>query len=128
LLANKTLEVLKVGLKWSALFIAIVGVVCLVFGIMAIIEAGNSEQEVADEIAPIQLSQLDATYDQASAAYKAVRGTGAQEESTLLLQKTSLGLARSNIGTINFVKNTAILEIVIGAGLVLASAGLFRQS
>ena len=116
------------GLRWSALFIAIVGVVCLVFGIMAIMQAGDSEQKVADEIAPIQLSQLDNTYDQASMAYKAVRGTGAQEESTLLLQKTSLGLAKSNIGTINFVRNTAILEIVVGAGLVLASAGLFRQS
>jgi hypothetical protein len=43
------------------------------------------------------------------------------------LQKTSLGLAKSNIGTIKFVKNTAILEIILGAGLVLASAGLFKQ-
>ena len=37
-------------------------------------------------------------------------------------------IARSNIGTVKFVRNTAILEIVLGAGLVLASAGLFRQS
>ena len=127
LLASITLEVFKMGLKWSALFIAIIGVVCLVFGIMAIIEAGNAEQRVADEIAPLQLSQLNSTYGQASTAYKAVRGSGSQEESTLLLQKTSLGLAKSNIGTVNFVRNTAILEIVLGAGLVLASAGLCRQ-
>jgi len=39
------------SLKWSALSIAIVGVVCIVFGIMFIIEAGNAEQKVADEIA-----------------------------------------------------------------------------
>ena len=115
------------SLKWSAFFIAIVGVVCLVFGIMGIIEAGNSEQEVADEIAPITLSTLDATYDQISAAYSAVRGTDTPEESVLLGKKTSLGLARSNIGTIKFVRNTSILEIVLGAGLVLASVGLFRR-
>jgi len=116
-----------VGLKCSALSIAIVGIVCIVFGIMGIIGAGNSEQEVADELAPVTLANLDATYDQISAAYSAVRGTDAPEESVILGKKTSLGLARSNIGTINFVKNTAILEIVLGAGLVLASAGLFKQ-
>jgi hypothetical protein len=57
-----------VGLKWSALSIAIVGVVCIVFGIMGIIEAGNAEQKVADEVAPLQLSEVNATYGQASAA------------------------------------------------------------
>jgi len=116
-----------VSLKWSAFSIVIVGVVCIVFGIMGIIGAGNSEQEVADELAPVTISDLDATYDLISAAYSAVRGTDAPEESIILGKKTSLGLAKSNIGTIKFVRNTAILEIVLGAGLVLASAGLFKQ-
>ena len=115
------------GLKWSALSIAIVGVVCIVFGIMGIIEAGNAEQKVADEIEPLQISEVNATYGQVSAAYKAVKGTGTPEESAYLLNKTSLGLAKSNIGTIKFLRNTAILEIVLGAGLVFASAGLFKR-
>jgi len=42
-----------VSLKWSALSIAIVGIVCIVFGVMGIIGAGDSEQEVADELAPV---------------------------------------------------------------------------
>jgi len=116
-----------VSLKWSAAVIAIIGVVCLVFGIMFIIEAGNSEQRVADEIAPLAICDVNATYGQISAAYSAVKGTGTAEESAYLLQKTSLGLAKSNIGTIKFVRNTGILEIVLGAGLVLASVGLFKQ-
>lgn len=115
------------SLKWSALFIAIVGIVCIVFGVMGIIGAGDSEQEVADELAPVTISALDATYDQISAAYSAVRGTDTPEESVFLGKKTSLGLARSNLGTISFVRNTAILEIILGAGLVLASIGLFKQ-
>jgi hypothetical protein len=110
-----------------ALTIAVVGVVCIVFGIMGIMGAGNSEQEVADELAPVTIANLDDTYDQISAAYSAVRGTDSPEESVLLGKKTSLGLARSNIGTIDFVRNTSILEIVIGAGLVIASIGFFKR-
>jgi hypothetical protein len=115
------------GLKWSAAVVAIVGVVCLVFGVMFILEAGNSQQEVADEVAPIALSELNATYDQISNAYSAYKGSNTPEESGYLLQKTSLGLAKSNIGTIQFVRNMGILEIVLGGGLVLVSVGLFLK-
>ena len=115
------------GLKMIALTIAVVGIVCIIFGIMGIMGAGNSEQEVADELAPVTIANLDDTYDQISAAYSAVRGTDSPEESVLLGKKTSLGLARSNIGTIDFVRNTSILEIVIGAGLVIASIGFFKR-
>jgi hypothetical protein len=44
-----------------------------------------------------------------------------------ILQKTSLGLAKSNIGTIKFLRNTAILEIIAGAGFVLVGVGLFKR-
>lgn len=118
------------GLKWSALFIAIVGVVCIVFGIMFIIEAGNAEQRILDEITPLNLAigDVNTAYGQASAALGQAMQSGDPEAiQNATLQKTSLGLAKSNIGTINFVKNTAILEIILGAGLVLASAGLFKQ-
>ena len=118
------------GLKWSALFIAIVGVVCLVFGIMFIIEAGNAEQKVLDEIAPynLELGDVNAAYGQASAALGQAMQSGDPEAiQNATLQKTSLGVVRSNIGTIKFVRNSGILEIVLGAGLVLASAGLFKR-
>lgn len=118
------------SLRWSALFIAIVGVVCLVFGIMFIIEAGNAEQKVVNEIAPINLAicDVDAAYDQASVSLGQAMQSGDPETiQNAYLQKTSLGLVKSNIGTIKFVRNSGILEIVLGAGLVLASAGLFRR-
>lgn len=118
------------GLKWSALFIAIVGVVALVFGIMSIIEAGNAEQKVLDEITPMGLAigDVNATYGQASAALGQAMQSGDPETiQSAQLTKTSLGVIRSNIGTIKFVRNTGILEIVLGAGLVLASVGLFLK-
>jgi len=119
-----------VGLKWSAIFIAIAGVVCIVSGIMFITEAGNAEQRVLDEIAPLnlELGDVNAAYGQASAALGQVMQSGDPEAiQNAALQKTSLGVVRSNIGTIKFVRNSGILEIALGAGLVLASAGLFKR-
>lgn len=118
------------SLKWSALSIAIVGVVCIVFGVMGIIGAGDSEQEVADELAPVELEigDVNAAYDQAKAALGQAMQSGDLETiQNATLQKTSLGLAKSNISTIKFVKSTAILEIILGAGLILASVGMFKQ-
>ena len=118
------------GLKWSALFIAIIGVVSLVFGIMFIIESGNAEQRVLDEIAPLNLEigDVNAAYGQASAALGQAMQSGDPEAiQNATLQKTSLGVIRSNVGTIKFLRNSGILEIVLGAGLVLASVGLFKQ-
>jgi hypothetical protein len=97
---------------------------------MGIIEAGNAEQRVVDEISPIglEISDVNAAYDQASEALGQARLSGDPE---LILnatvQKTSLGLVKSNIGTIKFVRNTSILEIVLGAGLVLAGVGLLKR-
>ena len=118
------------GLKWSALFIAIVGVVCLVFGVMFIIEAGNAEQKVLDEISPLglEIGDVNAAYGDASAALGQAMQSGDNELiQDAKLMKTSLGVIKSNVGTIKFVRNSGILEIVLGAGLVLASAGLFKQ-
>jgi divalent metal cation (Fe/Co/Zn/Cd) transporter len=119
-----------VGLKMSALSIFIVGVVCIVFGIMGIMEAGNAEQKVADELAPagIALCDVHAAYGVASAALGTAMQSGDQETiQNATLQKTSLGLAKSNVSTIKFLRNTAILEIIAGAGLALAGVGLFKR-
>ena len=119
------------GLKWSALILTIVGIVCIVFGVMSIMEAGNAEEKVAEELAPagIALADVHAAYGQASAALGLAMQSGDQEAiQNATLQKTSLGLAKANVGTIKFVRNTGILEIVLGAGLVLASAGLCKHS
>jgi len=118
------------GSKWSALCVAIVGVVCIVFGIMFIIEAGNAEQRVLDEIAPLNLEigDVNSAYGQASAALGQAMQSGDPEAiQDATLRKTSLGVVRSNVGTIKFVRNSGILEIVLGAGLVLASIGLLKR-
>lgn len=118
-------------LKLSALSIAIVGVVCIVFGVMFIVQAGNAEQKVLDEIVPLNLeiSEINAAYGQASAALGQAMQSGDPEViQNATLQKTSLGLIKSSVGTIKITKNIGILQIILGAGLVLASVGLSRRN
>ncbi len=118
------------GIKLSAISIAIVGVVAIVFGIMGIMEAGKAEDKVAEELAPagIEICDVNAAYGAASAAVGQAMMSGDQETiQDALIQKSSLGLAKSNVGTIKFLRNTAILEIIAGAGFVLAGVGLFMK-
>ena len=108
-----------------SLLVALIGVAAIVFGVMFIMEAGNSRDELATEVAPMQLSQVEATYDQASAALKA--NTDPAKALSLTLQKTSLGLAKSNLKTIKFVQNAGYLNIALGVGFVLVGLFMFMK-
>jgi len=117
----------------------LVGVAVLVFGIIFIAQAGSSAQEVADSIQPITLAALDDTYETAKAKQMGMRATEepqiqagtAAPSSTynyLTIQRTALGLARTNVGLASFVRTAGILDILVGIGLVLAGVGLFKHS
>jgi hypothetical protein len=93
---------------------------------MFILQANTSQQKVADELAPIQISEVNAKYGQVSGALKAA--TDPAQITSLTLTKTSLGLAKSNIGTIKFLQNSGIVNIIIGVGFLLISTGLFKRS
>jgi len=117
----------------------LVGVVALVFGIIFITQAGSSAQEVADSIQPVTLAELDGTYETVKAKQIAIRaaeepqlqaGTAAPSSTYnyLTIQRSSLGLARTNVGLAGFVRTSGILDILVGIGLVLAGVGLFKHS
>jgi hypothetical protein len=46
----------------------------------------------------------------------------------LSVQRTSLALARTNIGVANFVQTTGIINILLGLGLILAGLALLRRA
>jgi hypothetical protein len=98
----------------GALLVTLIGVAAIVFGVLFIMEAGNSTDELAAEISPLTTSQVNATYDQISAALKA-----SPQDVSLALQKGSLALAKSTLSTIDFVQKSGILSIIMGAGFVL---------
>jgi len=109
----------------GVIVVAALGVACLVFGVMFIMQAGTNEQRVADELDPLKISEVNATYGQVSAALTMAQEP--EEIQNLTMQKTSLGLARANIGTVKFLRNSGIVNIIIGTGLLVASGGILKR-
>jgi len=125
--------------RWGAIVVTVLGVVGLVFGIIFITQAGSSEKEIAESIQPITLTELDAKYEAVKTSQMAIRAAeepniqaGQAAPSAmynyLTIQRTSLGLARTNIGLAEFVRTSGIINIIVGLGLILAGVGLFKKS
>ncbi|MBL7166731.1 MAG: hypothetical protein ISS55_09650 [Dehalococcoidales bacterium] len=126
-------------MRLCSIVVSLVGVAALVFGIIFITQAGSSAQEVADSIQPVTLAELDGKYETVKAQQGAMRaaeepqiqaGTAAPSSmyNYLTIQRTALGLARTNVGLAGFVRTSGILDILVGIGLVLAGVGLFKHS
>lgn len=124
--------------RFIGVVVALIGVVALVFGIIFIIQSNSGKQEVASELAPITLAQVDAKYDSVKA--KQVQLMTAEEPKIqagqaqpsamyiyLTTQKTGLGLARANIGLTSFVMMSGIIDIILGIGLVLTGMLLMKK-
>ena len=125
--------------RWSAIFVMVTGVASLVFGIIFIPQAGSAEQEIADSIAPLTIAEVNAKYDAVTASHQqlmAAEEPGIQAGTAspsamynyLTIQRTSLGLTRSNIGFAGFLRTSGIIFIIVGVGLIMAGAGIFRNS
>lgn len=117
---------------FGSILIALVGIVCIVFGVMFIMQAGDNRTTVVDELkaSNITVSTLDAAYDQAKAGLAqalAAGAAGTESAQSAGWQKASLGLAKSNLGTIDFVQKSGILSILIGLGFVLTGAGMMMK-
>jgi hypothetical protein len=121
-----------------AIVVAVLGVVGLVFGIIFITQASSAEQEVANAIQPLKITEVDAKYEAVKTKQMALAMTeepqiqaGKAAPSTmynyLTVQRTSLGLARANIGLAGFVRTSGIIDIIVGLGLILAGVGLFKK-
>ncbi|GAI04092.1 unnamed protein product [marine sediment metagenome] len=124
--------------RWSAIVVAVIGVVSLVFGIIFIPQASSAEQKIADEIQPLAIADVDATYEAvktkqaglAMAEEPQIKAGTAAPSTTynyLTIQRTSLGLARANIGLAGFVRSSGIIYIIVGLGLILAGVELFKK-
>jgi predicted nicotinamide N-methyase len=108
--------------------ILILGLVGVVFGIIFLPMASSAEQQVADSIAPqLTLDKVDATYDKLDAQLKAMVGNEPQYLQ-VFAQRTSVGLAKSNMGVAKLVRYLGILNICVGAGLAAAGFYVFRKA
>ena len=118
--------------------VALIGVACLVFGIIFIFQSNTAKQTVADEVKPLDLSEVNAKYDTVSAnqmkvmAVEEIQIQAGKAAPTVLYdylsaQRGLLGLAKANVGLAGFVMMSGIVDIILGLGLVLAGVALFSK-
>ena len=111
-----------------SLIVIILGLAVLVFGIILLPMASSAEQEVADSLTPpVTLDTLDTTYEGIDTQVRAMQGNEPQYL-TMFAQRTSLGLARSNVGSASLVRTLGIINILAGLGVMIAGFVLFRKS
>ena len=119
-------------MRLLALLVIILGIATLVFGIILIPQASSAKEEVKESlIAPVTLDNLDATYDQINGAFDQLAASGMPSTDPqfvmVLGQRTSLGLARSNVGTAKMVQTNGIIDILIGVGLICGGCALLMR-
>jgi hypothetical protein len=119
--------------NFLSILVALIGVVCVVAGVIFIMQAGTSKDALVAELATsaVTLDTLDAKYDAAKAGLAQALAAGAagnESAQSIGWQKASLGSAKTSASTIDFVQKSGILAIVIGAGFVLAGLGLMKKN
>jgi hypothetical protein len=122
-----------------AIVTILVGLAAIIFGILFIPQASSAEEEIAAQIAPLPLDQLNGKYDEVVAKYNAlmaaeepqIQAKTAAPSSTYAYiagQRALLGLAKSNMGTAKFVRLNGIIDIMVGLGLVAAGTVLLVKN
>jgi hypothetical protein len=116
-----------------SILVTVIGIVCIVFGVMFIMQAGSSRTDVVDELTAsnVTVDNLNAKYDEAKAGLAkalAAGAAGAESAQSAGWQKASLGVAKTSLGTTDFVEKSGILTIVIGLGFVLTGFRLMIKS
>lgn len=122
-----------------ALIIIILGLAAIVCGIIFLPMASSGKNEIAVSIAPLTLDQVNAKYDAVVVKHDQIKaaeepniqaGKAAPSDmyNYLSSQRALLGLAKSNIGIVNFIQFVGILNILIGLGMMLTGFFIFRKS
>jgi len=114
-------------MRFLALLVVILGIATLVFGIMFIPQASSAKQEVKDSLSSgVTLDNLDDTYDGVAQQLSQMPNTDPRY-TMLFSQRTSLGLARANVGLAKLVNTAGIVNIIVGVGLVLGGCALIMR-
>src|SRR4030042_4112806 len=96
----------------------ILGLAVLVFGILFIPQASSAKQKVVDSLtAPVTLDNLDSTYDKIDQGLDQMKGNEPEYLGTFA-KRTSLGLAKTNVGIAKIVQTSGIIDIIIGVGMI----------
>ena len=106
------------------IIVIILGLVGVVFGIMFLPMASSAENEIADQVAPLTLDQINPKYDAVTATFNKQMATeepqiqaGKAMPSAIYnyysAQRALLGLAKANMGTVTLVRYLGIVNICV---------------
>ncbi|OGO32662.1 MAG: hypothetical protein A2Z29_04795 [Chloroflexi bacterium RBG_16_56_11] len=124
-------------MRLLAVIVMIIGLASVVLGVIFIFQANAGNQEIIDQIAPLEISQVEDRYDQVDATVEQLKvaegaalqaGNPSNSYLYVSAQRTSLGLTKSNIGNVKAARMNGIVDIVLGVGLVLAGWGIYKKS
>jgi hypothetical protein len=105
----------------------ILGLAAIVFGVLFVFQANSGNNEIIASIAPLTIAQVEPMYDQISAQIGQIPKTDPNYLPTAL-QKTSLGLAKANIGAVKAVRMNGFIDIGVGIALVLTGIAVMRKN
>jgi uncharacterized membrane protein YidH (DUF202 family) len=120
-------------MRFLALLVIILGIATLIFGIIFFPQASSAKQKVADSLSSgVTLDTLNATYDKIDGQLKQLQTSGMPSTDPQYVmvfgQRTSLGLAKSNVGVAKVLQTMGIIDILIGVGLVFSGCAVWRKN
>jgi hypothetical protein len=121
-----------------AIIVMILGLASLADGGVFIMQASSAEKEIAESIQPLKLADVDSRYEDVKAKQTAIKmaeepqiQAGQAQPSAmynyLTIQRTGLGKTRAEIGMASFTRMSGTINVIVGAGLILAGVGLLRK-
>ncbi len=124
-----------------ALVVAVLGVFTLAIGVVYIFQASSAEQKIQEGLnsgmQPVAMSDVQAKYDAATATMTKMNAAELQNAQAgkpvsdnylkVVNQRTAYGLSLSNIGLAQGTRMNGILNVVIGAALLLTAVVIFSR-
>jgi hypothetical protein len=109
-----------------SLIVIILGIAAIVFGVLFVMEAGSGQKEIEESIAPLTIDKVSDTYDMVKAQLAQVPQTDPNYLPTSL-QKTSLGLAKANIGAVKNARMSGYVNMGVGLAFILTGIVCFGK-
>jgi hypothetical protein len=124
-----------------AVVIAVLGVFTLAIGVVFITQAASGEKTLSDQLQmglqPLAIGDVQAAYDKATSEMVQMKPSELQQLAAgksvsanylnVVNQVTALGLSRSNIGILQATRMNGIIDVVLGASLVMAGVVLLSR-
>ena len=125
--------------KVIGMVVSLIGVAILAMGIVFMAQSNTAKKTVANEISPIAVKDVNATYDTLTThfdQYMQVEEPNIQAGKAaptamyiyFSAQRALMAQAKANLGLAGFVMMTGVVNIVLGLGLILAGMALYMKS